>query len=30
MKRAMRDSHTQEDDYNGELHVAIKTQIINT
>jgi len=31
MKRAMRENHTQGDDYsNGEFHVAIKKQIINT
>ena len=29
MKRAMRESHTQEDDYNSEFHLTIKKQIIN-
>jgi hypothetical protein len=28
MKRAMRDNHPQENDCNGEFHVAIKKQII--
>jgi hypothetical protein len=28
MKRAMRDNRTQENNYNGEFHLAIKKQII--
>jgi hypothetical protein len=30
MKRAIRENHTQRDDYDGEFHVAIKKQNINT
>jgi hypothetical protein len=29
MKRAMRDYHTQENDCDGEFHLAIKKQIID-
>ncbi len=30
MKRVMRDNlHTEENDFNGEFHLAIKKQIIN-
>lgn len=29
MKRAMSDNHTQEYDYEGEFHLAIKNQIID-
>ena len=29
MNRAMRDSHTRENDYFGEFHLAIKKQIID-
>jgi hypothetical protein len=29
MKRVMRDNHTQEYNYDGEFHLAIKKQIID-